>query len=262
MHHTVLFLVLIAGVCFLAFKLYHTFRKKDEVTRELRGLLQEISDRKKVEKEVLEISEKEQKRLGTHLHDELCQSLTGIMIMAKVLTQKMEKRQLPEGEELRKIGELLNQSITQAREMARGFYPVELQADSLMIALKDLAKRISVLYDVSCRFLCPQPVLIEDNNVSTHLYRIVQEAVHNSIKHGHAKTVEIWLQQEKDTLTLTVEDDGEGLEAQDLQGPGIGVHIMKYRARMIHATLDLRPNEPKGTVLVCRFTLPGGTLGS
>ncbi|HEX5035944.1 MAG TPA: PAS domain S-box protein [bacterium] len=215
----------------------------------------EILERKRVEKEVLEISEKEQKRLGTHLHDDLCQDLTGIMILAKVLTQKMERRELPEAPEMKKIAELLDQSITQARDMARGFYPVELEGDSLMIALKDLASRTSTGYGVDCRFVCPKPILIDDNDLATHLYRIAQEAVRNSVKHGRAKKIDLSLIKQGSMMSLSVEDNGTG-GAETQPGSGIGLHIMKYRARMINGVLDIKSGDDGGTVLTCSFSNP------
>lgn len=225
------------------------------------ALMEEIAERKKVEKDVLEISEKEQRRLGVLIHDELCQNLTGIMILAKVLAQKMERRglseSLAESLELKKVVGLLDQSITQAREMARGFYPVELKTDSLMIALKDLAGRTASVYGISCRFSCPQPILIDDNNVATHLYRIVQEAVHNAVKHGRAKHVQISLidhSRDGAGLLLIVQDDGIGMPADPEGQVGIGLHIMKYRARMIDATLQIREGDARGTVLTCAFS--------
>ena len=215
------------------------------------ALRRQILERRKVEKEVLEISEQEQQRFGMHLHDDLCQSLTGIMMFAKVLTRKMAQQDFPEAAELEKLCGLLDQSITQAREMARGYYPVELQADSFMMALRDLAQRTQKLYGVSCHFFCPTPIFIEDNNCSTHLYRIAQEAVRNAVKHGAAQHVDILLQQKKGRVNLLVQDDGEGFSNGNEQSDGIGFHIMKYRARMINARLAIAPAQVKGTVLTC-----------
>lgn len=217
------------------------------------ALRKEILERKKVEKEVLEISEQEQQRFGMHLHDDLCQSLTGILMFAKVLTRKMTRHNLPEAAELEKLCELLDQSITQARDMARGFYPVELQADSFMHALQDLAQRTQKLYGVSCYFLCPRPVFIDDNNLTTHLYRITQEAVLNAVKHGVAEHVNISLLEKEGKVSLIVEDDGRGLRGEFERQQGIGFHIMKYRARMIDATLDISSSTMRGMILKCSF---------
>lgn len=190
------------------------------------ALRKEIIERKKVEKEVLEISEQERQRFGMHLHDDLCQSLTGILMFAKVLTRKMTRQDLSEAAELEKICKLLDESITQAREMARGFYPVELHADSFMHALQDLANRTQKLYEVSCCFLCPRPVFIDDNNLTTHLYRITQESVLNAIKHGAASHVKISLLEKEGKVSLIVEDDGKGLRGEFQRMQGIGFHIL------------------------------------
>lgn len=217
------------------------------------ALNQEITERKRVEKEVLEISEKEQRRLGTQIHDDLCQNLAGIMILLKVLVQKMERDGDPEALDLKKVALLLDQSITQAREMARGLYPVELKGDSLMLMLGELASRTAVLHGVSCRFLCPTPIFIEDNNLATHLFRICQEAVRNAVLHGRAHAVEIRLTQDGAMMLLEIEDDGGGLGDKKV-GHGIGLQIMRYRARMIDAVLNIRNREPHGALLSCSFS--------
>jgi PAS domain S-box-containing protein len=218
------------------------------------ALLEEIGERKKVEKEVLEISQKEQRRFGAHLHDDLCQDLSGIMMLAKVLMQNLEGKKIPEWEELKHITYLLDQSISQAKEMARGLYPIEVKSDSLMISLRDLTKRLEGLYQISCRFICPDPVLIEDNNLATHLYRIAQEAVQNAIKHGEADQVDIRLLQGKKSIVLTIHDNGHGLRPDTRSGTGIGLQIMKYRARMIDAELKIQENPEGGMLLTCSFS--------
>jgi len=211
----------------------------------------EIAERKKVEEEVLEISLKEQRRFGSQLHDGICQNLAGILMFAKVLMRKMEKQGSPEANELRKISEMLHQAVGQARDMARGLYPVELEGTSLMRSLEELCSRTESLMGLSCPFICPVPIYVTDNNTATHLYRIAQEAINNAAKHGSAQHIEVALLQEGENVVLRVKDDGNGLLNEIKNSKGIGLHIMKYRARMLSATLNIGPNEPHGTVLTC-----------
>ncbi|HKY63095.1 MAG TPA: histidine kinase [bacterium] len=221
------------------------------------SLHSEILERKRVEKEVLDISQKEQRRFGAELHDGLCQKLVGISMLLHSLLAK-EKRAGParEPDELEKIAQLLDESARQARDMAHGLFPVELQADSLMLSLKALAGRLSEANGIRCRFHCPESILIEDNNLATHLFRIVQEATSNSRKHGAADQIDILLLKKKGQIELSVRDNGP--KELKLNGnSGIGIQIMKYRARMIEANLEFRRVEPRGTLLICTFPFSG-----
>ncbi len=219
------------------------------------ALKAEIAERKKVEQEILEIGEQEQRNLGEHIHDNLCQNLAGILMLTKMLAKKLDRHGLEEAKELREIAGLLNDSITQAREIARGVYPVEMEGNSLMISLQGLAARMSGLYGIHCTFASSQPVLIHDNNLATHLYRIAQEAIRNSVVHGEAKQVKIYLNQIGSRMQLVIKDNGKGL-GPSAQGGGIGMQIMKYRARRLNAVLDIQNSSPCGTVLTCSFLHP------
>ncbi|MCC6272943.1 MAG: PAS domain S-box protein [Deltaproteobacteria bacterium] len=215
----------------------------------------EMRERQKIEREAVEAVQKEQQRLSAQLHDGLCQNLTGVRMMGQSLLQKMERRGFPESAEFNRLLELIGQSIEEARDMARGLFPVEPEANSLMMSLKGLALRTAQLYQVSCRFECPTPVLIEDNVVATHLYRLAQEAMQNAIRHGAATEVTLRLQRGGDTLSLEVQDNGRGLDGDAGSSPGIGLHLMKYRARLIDAELQFERLED-GTLFLCRLPMP------
>lgn len=151
---------------------------------------------------------------------------------------------------------MLHQALNQARDMARGLYPVELEGTSLMSSLQELTQRTETLMKVSCKFHCPVPIRMDDNNIATHLYRIAQEAIHNAIKHGMAQLIEVSLIQREGNMTLIVSDDGNGLGDQEGNVEGIGLQIMKYRARMIGASLYFESNLPQGTLLICSLKVP------
>jgi Signal transduction histidine kinase len=218
------------------------------------ALQKEILERKKVEKEVLEISEKEQRRFGAELHDNLCQKLVGISMLMRGLTRTRPSNLQPLTAEIEKIAKLLNQSIQDARIMAHGFYPVDLEANALMISLRELAQRIETNYKLSCKFHCPQAILLRDNNVATHLFRIAQEAINNALKHGNAHSVQVTLAKRAGRIVLTVRDDGQGFARKDKKPKGIGMQIMKYRARMIDADLQFGSNG-RGVELTCTVPL-------
>jgi PAS domain S-box-containing protein len=213
----------------------------------------DITERKHLEKAILEISGREQRRIGQDLHDGLGQHLTGIAFMSKVLEQKLTDQALPEAAEAQKIVKLVNQAINKTRELSRGLLPVMADAQGLMVALHQMAAEVEDLFNTSCRFLCPEPVIVRDVNTATHLYHIAQEAVNNAIKHAHAKHITISLSAISEQGTLEVSDDGPGLpDALPLES-GMGLRIMSYRANMIGGGCDVARNGKGGTQVTCLF---------
>jgi len=219
----------------------------------------DITDRKRLEKEVIEIGERERRRLGQDLHDGLGQHLTGIAFMSKVLEKKLRSKNMAEADDVGKIAEQIQQTINHARVLARGLSPVSLDSDGFMSAVHELSTNVEELYGVSCTFQCPDPILIEDNAVAMHLYRIVQEAVNNAVKHGKAGAIRIKLASTEDRADLVVEDDGLGIPRNLPEGKGMGLHIMNYRAAMVGGSLDVRPRNGRGTVVHCAFRIPAGS---
>ena len=221
--------------------------------------IRDISERKRLEKTVLEISEREQRRIGQDLHDGLGQHLTGIAFMTKVQEQKLAERQIPEAADAAKIVQLVNDAIRKTRELSRGLLPVVSEAHGLMSALRLYAGEIEDLFGIACRFQCEEAVLIHDAPMATHLYHIAQEAVNNAIKHGKAKDIVIRLFSGEKEGTLTVKDDGVGIERPLAPHAGVGLHIMNYRAGMIGGNLEVRREQPRGTAVTCRFPITPAT---
>lgn len=217
--------------------------------------IRDISDRKRMEKTILEISDREQRRIGQDLHDGLGQHLTGIAFMTKAQEQRLAEKQIPEAADAGKIVELVNAAILKTRELARGLLPVVSDAHGLMSALRLYADEIEDLFRIRCRFQCEELVLVHDAAVATHLYHIAQEAVNNAIKHGHVSNVVIRLFSGEKEGTLIIRDDGVGIERPVTPHSGVGLHIMNYRAGMIGGNLDVRREQPNGTVVTCRFPI-------
>ena len=149
---------------------------------------------------------------------------------------------------------LIEESIELARSFARGLAPVELDAEGLMTAFHELAKNTKERFKMDCRFEAPHPVLINDSATAMHLFRIAQEGVSNALKHGRAKQVIIGLTHSLNGIHLTVRDDGCGLPDPLPEKRGMGLNIMRHRAAMIGATMDIH-RLPRGTILEC--LLPG-----
>ena len=226
--------------------------------KNLLGIVRDITGRKRLQNEILEISGREQRRIGQDLHDSLCQHLAGIGFMGKVLEKKIIEQQPLTPPDVNEIVELIDQAITMTRGFARGLNPVRLEADAFVFALSELANNVGKLFGITCRFEYTNLILIHDNTLATHLYRIVQEALNNAIKHGKADTVTIMLRQESTTCILTVQDNGLGIGNTTNQRTGIGLNIMQYRASMIGASLDIKNAELGGTILTCSFQNKNG----
>jgi len=229
---------------------------KLENRRLFTGFVRDITERKRLEKEVLEISERERRDIGHTLHDGLSQHLAGIELMSRVLEQNLAKKSKPSAEQAATIAEHVREAIGQTRMIARGLSPVSLESNGLMSALQELANSVGQMFRVECGFKCPKPVLIGDNAVATHLYRIAQEAINNAINHGRAKRVEVELcRVEPGLLRLTITDWGKGFAKEAPSNGGMGLQSMKYRANMLGASLDVRNSDGKGVRVVCTLKL-------
>jgi|HubBroStandDraft_6_1064221.scaffolds.fasta_scaffold30580_3 PAS domain S-box-containing protein len=219
--------------------------------------IRDISDRKRLERTVLDISEREQRRIGQDLHDGLGQHLTGIAFMTKVQEKKLVERQVPEASDAAKIVQLVNDAILKTRELSRGLLPVVSEAHGLMSALRLHASEVEDLFGITCRFECENTVLVHDAPMATHLYRIAQEAVNNAIKHAHANNIVIRLFGGEREGTLMIKDDGIGIERPLTPRTGVGLQIMNYRTGVIGGNLEIRKELPRGTSVTCRFPLAG-----
>lgn len=221
---------------------------------EVLALVRDVTDRKLLEKEVLEISTREQIRIGQDLHDGLGQHLTGISFLSKALERKLAALSREEAADAAEIGKLVLQALSQTRNLTRGIFPVELEATGLIPAFRELAATVSKLFNISCTFECDEALAINNRDLATHLFRLAQEAINNSVKHGKARQVILGLKELEDRAVLTITDDGVGLPQEATKMKGLGVRIMQYRAQKIGAALDIRSGEKKGTVVSCLFS--------
>ena len=206
----------------------------------------DITGRKRLEREILEISEREQRRIGQDLHDGLCQHLAGIELMSQVLEQKLVRRSKAAAGRAGDIARNVRDAIRHTRLLARGLSPVTLESEGLMSALHELALNTEKIFRVTCRFDCDPPVLVTDYPAATHLFRLAQEAVSNAIKHGRAKRILIRLKEERGRMILSIIDNGTGFPAQIPKSKGMGLRIMESRAGMIGGTLAFERNAGGG----------------
>jgi PAS domain S-box-containing protein len=202
-----------------------------------------------LEGEILAISDREQRRLGQELHDSLCQHLTAIAFMARSVALRLKKHRVIEVEHIDKIAELINDGVTEARTIARGLHPVEMEPPGLVTALTALVKQRH--WPVPCRLEADEEISVPDSTAALHLYRIAREAVINANKHARAREIIVRMRRSGKGIELSVIDDGVGIPPDSPAGSGMGFHIMEYRARSIGARLEIKQVKPHGTRLSC-----------
>lgn len=211
-------------------------------------ILRDITERKRLEAAVTAAAEEERGRIARDLHDGLGQQLGGALFLSDLLHRDLKKREAQERERAGQVHALVVEALNQARELARGLYPVPPEPDGLMTALQNLADRVARDRKLDCTFEANAAVAIPDPTIATHLYRITQEAVNNALKHSGSKRIEIRLTRTDRTLELSVHDFGAGLPG-DKPASGLGMQTMRHRADSIGADLTLQ-NAPSGGVLM------------
>jgi PAS domain S-box-containing protein len=218
------------------------------------SVARDMTERKRLEREILAVSEREQQRIGQDLHDDLCQRLAGIQLMSDVLQRDLFAQAKPEAEQAGLIAARIRDAIANTKNIARGLSPVALESNGLMVALQELAENSAKLFQIICEFRFDEFVAVDDNSVATHLYRIAQEAVTNAVRHGSAKKIVISLMESEGKCILTITDDGRGFLEPYSKSPGTGLQIMKYRAAAIGASLAVRCAGGRGICVSCRFS--------
>ncbi|MEN6427240.1 MAG: PAS domain-containing protein [Phycisphaerales bacterium] len=224
-----------------------------ELTEANRHLRDEMQRRKHLEKEILEISEREQTHIGRELHDSLGQQLTGIAIMSKVLQQRLASRSPEEAARAGELAQLTSRAIEETRQLSRGLHPVALDENGLMAALQSLASTTESMSGISCRFQCDRPVLVSDASTAVHLYRIAQEAVSNALRHGRARQIRLALTADHNRATLSIVNDGRRFPKHPPRKKGIGLQVMGYRAEVIGGILTIQQGPTGGTQVTCEF---------
>jgi two-component system sensor kinase FixL len=215
------------------------------------GILRDITERRRLEQEILEIGDQERRRIGQDLHDGLCQHLAGIELMSQVLQQKLAAKSKTEAARAGEIARYVREAIGQTRSLARGLAPVTLESEGLASALHELAANTEKMFGLTCRMEGSASVTVAAAATATHLYRIAQEAVSNAIKHGKANEVVIRLETAGGRTMLSISDNGRGVPKILPPSDGIGLRIMRYRAGMIGGVLSITPNASRGTLVSC-----------
>jgi PAS domain S-box-containing protein len=212
-------------------------------------LQREINRRKGLEGEILEISDREQQRLGQELHDGLCQHLTAVAFMARSVGLRLKNHRVIEVSDIEKIAQLVNDAATDTRNLSRALHRVDIDSAGFSTALQDLIDR--EIWKTPCRLEIKPPFHIDDDAVASHLYRIAREAVINANKHAQAREIVVALARSRKGTVLTVTDNGVGLPNTLDRARGLGFHIMRYLARAIGGRLEIECPKKGGTRVVC-----------
>jgi PAS domain S-box-containing protein len=215
-------------------------------------------ERERLEREILEISDREQRRIGQDLHDSICQQLVSTAFASNLLSQKLATIAPGEADAARKIAGWIDEAISQTRILARGLYPVKLEADGLASALQELAEYVANRFGIACELENADEILVADNKVATHVYRIAQEAVTNAVKHSQADRIRVSLANEDRNVSMEVQDNGVGIP--DGITNGMGLYIMQYRTRIIGGNLMIKRGSNGGTVVVSTFPQKRSTV--
>jgi signal transduction histidine kinase len=249
------------GMAFASFALYAgVLSKLRTLVRELdrrvdertAALEREMAERRRLDQDIARVADRERRRLGHDLHDKLGQHLTGTALTAQVLKEKLAARSAPEATEAEKLVRYVEEGIDLTRNLARGFFSPEVDSDGLVAALQHLADDARERFQINCVLDCKESIRVNDSTVANQLYRIAQEAVTNSVKHGAAKQIDIRLAIDGPELCLAIIDDGIGFPDKAPQSGGLGLGLMHHRAALSGATFDVRRNGTRGTIATCR----------
>ena len=219
------------------------------------GTQRDVTERRRLEHEVLVAAEREQERMARDIHDGLGQVLTGSAMMLSAAERELAADGRAElAADLARIRGHVSDALDQARAIARGLFPVEIDPDGLAPALRQLCEDVAGVLGVACTFEAGDRLAVASSESAGHLYRIVQEATTNAVRHGRARAVDVTLSRDGDDAVLAVRDDGSGIsEAAVEGGGGLGLRTMAYRARRVGGTLEVQPADGGGTVVRVRF---------
>ncbi len=215
------------------------------------AIAQDITERKRLEKELLEMSSKERRSLGHELHDGLGQYLAGVALKTKALEEDLAAEGSVHDNKAKALVKLMNDAIRQTRRLAQGLDPVHVEADGLVAALANLAVQTEDLFHVECAFACKHERLDVNAQTSLALYRITQEALHNAVKHGKARRLQVELALDESHLSVRIQDNGKGIKPKSKPTAGLGLRTMRYRANSIGATLLTHSDPKTGTKIEC-----------
>ncbi|MEO6569818.1 MAG: ATP-binding protein [Opitutaceae bacterium] len=240
----------------------HCFMKKDRDaprSSEVRGFVQVLDERKRLEAECLRICESEKAAIGQELHDDVCQLLAGVSCMLEVVAQKV-KTKIPElMPTFKELADQLNAGMERTRSFAHSLVPMRLVTLGLPRALQELASQAERNFNIKVHVRLSRNIPPQEPEQILHLYRIAQESISNAFRHGKANVVHVELRRVGRKMSLTIRDNGCGMPAESTRKQGIGLHIMRYRAGVIGGEIRISTEPNRGSEVVVTY---GGAAAS
>jgi len=216
-------------------------------------LLEEMERRRSLERELLDISNTIMGDIGRDIHDNLCQDIAALGIMAAVLEGKLARQGLKaEAEESAAIARRAGETAARAKDMAKGLYPAEMEAKGIVSAIEKLVLSAQDRNSAHIRFEVTKDFFVRDSQKALQIYRIVQEALGNAVRHSKATEIKVGLYANLETITVEIADNGVGISRNTSEEKGLGLHILKYRASVIGGELRIRSATGEGTTITCR----------
>ena len=219
------------------------------------ALREEMEDRRRLEHQILDLSERERQAFGHELHDVVCQELASITIAGNLLTRKLAAKGLMEAEQAREITRMVDGALNRARSVARGFFAAGFSVMGLAEALREIARNVTERTGVNCTVAWQDNLLIQDEEVAMHFFRIAQEGIQNALKHAEPSNIRVSLDCVADKVRLVVEDDGVGFTEPDRPTQGLGLRIMRHRTSLIGGDMHIEAVSPHGTRIICSIPL-------
>lgn len=214
-------------------------------------IVRDLTEQKRLEREILEISESERQRTGRDLHDSLGAKLTGLAVLGKALAHRLAAKLIPEAAAAQELASHLQAAVGRVQSIARGLWPLEVSPAGLPARLRLLAQETAKEGEVPCVFHEDPSAVVDDALQATHLFRIAEEAVHNAMRHSSASQIVVQLKRDGSAVRLSVKDDGQGISADARTSPGLGMRSMRYRASQLGGGLEVKQGPEGGTLIEC-----------
>ncbi len=233
---------------------YRTIEWRAAVTDsgEIYGMGRDITEQRRLEQSLADITEDERNRFWRDLHDGVCQQLTGLRMIAGSLRPRLPNLDTETVQRLRYIEDIADSALSATRQITSGLEVLPDKPSALVTALRDLASRVTDLHGIPCRFISRKNVLVNDADTANQVFLIAQEAVANAARHAKPSLIKVSLTERNGSIRLTVTDDGTGIPKRKRKG-GMGLRIMESRATLIGGAFAIKPGKEHGTAVSCSW---------